>query len=245
MILKPDVTFSIVSHKQGHLIRGLLNDIRQGVDVSYELIITLNIPEDESFLVDFKDLNPIVLRNFHRKGFGENHNFAFKQASGNFFAVLNPDIRVNPLFLRPMIDVLADRNVGACGPLVYSTKGKREDSARRFPTLKILLLRKLGFLTDSDYTFDKRPINVDWVAGMFMLFRSEIFSQVKGFDTRYFMYLEDADICRRLKHLGFRIVFQPALSIVHDARRASQNNFQHFAWHIRSALRFLATSKHP
>jgi len=144
-----------------------------------------------------------------------------------------------------MLDVMSDRTVGACGPAVYSPEGKLEDSARRFPTFKIFLFRKLGLLRHSDYAVSQRPINVDWVAGMFMLFRSEVFAKINGFDAKYFMYLEDTDICRRLKHNGLRIVLQPAVSVIHDARRASRKSFRHFTWHLSSALRYLGTNNHP
>jgi N-acetylglucosaminyl-diphospho-decaprenol L-rhamnosyltransferase len=242
MPFKPEVSFSIVSHGQGKLVTRLLADIRQGVDVSYEIIITLNIMEDEAFLEEFKDLKLVIIRNSHRKGFGENHNSAFNRARGIFFAVLNPDIRANPLRLRPLLNLMADRTVGACSPAVYSPDGKFEDSARCFPTLKIFFLRKIGMLRNSDYVIEQSPIDVDWVAGMFMLFRSEVFAQVGGFDIRYFMYLEDTDICRRLRNKGLRIVLHPASSVVHDARRASRKSFQHFAWHLSSALRYLGTN---
>jgi N-acetylglucosaminyl-diphospho-decaprenol L-rhamnosyltransferase len=239
-----EVTFSIVSHGQGDLIRKLLNDIKQCSEVSYEIIVTLNIVEDETFLEEFKDLNILIIRNFFRKGFGENHNFAFRKSKGIYFAVVNPDIRANPLCLRPLLDVMTDRAVGACAPAVYSPEGELEDSSRRFPTFKIFLLRKLG-LHKFDYSIEKAPINVDWVAGMFILFRGEAFAQVDGFDINYFMYLEDADICRRLQRKGFGIVLQPAVSVTHDARRASRKSFQHFAWHLRSALRYLCTKNNP
>jgi len=235
----PEVSLSIVSHGQGALIRRLLNSIRKGVDVTYEIIITLNIPENESYLDEFKDLEPIVIRNEHLKGFGENHNASFKQAHGKFFAVLNPDIFATPLRLRPLLDVMMDRTVGACGPAVYTPEGNLEDSARRFPTFKTLVLRTLGRLRPLDYTASQVPINVDWLAGIFILFRSAAFVQINGFDTRYFMYLEDTDICRRLWKIGLRVVFQPSVSIIHDARRASRKNVQHFSWHLRSALRYL------
>jgi GT2 family glycosyltransferase len=74
---------------------------------------------------------------------------------------------------------------------------------------------------------------------MFVMFRREAFDAVRGFDERYFMYFEDADICRRLWSRGLKVLYVPAATVVHDARRRSHRDPQHLRWHLRSALRFL------
>lgn len=63
---------------------------------------------------------------------------------------------------------------------------------------------------------------------MFLLFKSQDFCLMGGFDQKYFMYLEDADICRRFNNDGFPVVIFPTLHAVHDARRASGRNIRHF-----------------
>lgn len=223
------------------MVRRLLSDIRQGVDASFELLVTLNIPEDESFLEGFRDLAPIVIRNATPKGFGANHNAAFARSRGQFFAVVNPDIRAHPFAVRPLLDVLADPGVGTVGPAVLAPNGELEDSARRFPTAWRLIRRRLGGKEALDYDLRRGRQEVDWLAGMFLVFRREIFARLGGFDERYFMYLEDTDICRRLGGLGLRTVIEPQAQVVHDARRASGKSLRHFAWHVRSAWRFLTT----
>jgi N-acetylglucosaminyl-diphospho-decaprenol L-rhamnosyltransferase len=77
---------------------------------------------------------------------------------------------------------------------------------------------------------------------MFMLFRSDAFRQVGGFDERYFLYYEDVDICRRLRAGGHGIVFEPRAEVIHDARRASRRRLRQALHHLRSAIRFLAGS---
>lgn len=53
-----------------------------------------------------------------------------------------------------------------------------------------------------DYPIDDGPVDADWVAGMFMLFRREAFRAVGGFDRAYLLYYEDVDICERLWRSG-------------------------------------------
>lgn len=235
----PHVTLSIVSHGQGSLIRVLLEDLRAGADLSFEIILTLNIREDESFLDDFSDLPLRVIRNATAKGFGANHNAALAQATGRWLAIVNPDIRVRPLRLAPLAETLSNASVGACGPVVLSSAGKTEDSARQFPTWWRLVRRAFLRIRRPDYEWHKSPIDVDWLAGMFVMFRREAFADVAGFDERFFMYFEDADICRRLQKRGWKVRLDPRSSVVHDAQRASHRSLRHLRWHVSSAVRYL------
>jgi N-acetylglucosaminyl-diphospho-decaprenol L-rhamnosyltransferase len=235
-----DMTMSIVSHGQGNKILPFLMDLRTASPRAREIIVTLNIPEDESFLEGFDDLPLTVLRNATPVGFGGNHNAAFAVSRGSVFCVLNPDIRAPRLQLQPVLDTLSMPRVGACAPLVMSPQGQREDSARRFPTLPRLLNRVVLGRRHADYVFVDQPVQVDWVAGMFIAFRREAFAEVQGFDERYFMYMEDADICERLRRAGWTTFVQPSVSITHDAQRASRKDPQHLRWHITSALRYFS-----
>lgn len=248
MILIPpkniQITLSIVSHGQGDLILNLLRDIRQSNISHYEIILTLNIHEDEGYINIFADLPIKVIRNNEIKGFGANHNSAFNVSVGDYFIVLNPDIRLidfNIIHVQYLFD--SDSYIGACAPVVLSSKGTIEDSVRYYPTTFLLIkriVRRLFKLNNTpDYTWTTSPIMVDWVAGMFIIFRREAFKSVQGFDERYFMYLEDADICRRMKNKGWDIYLQPKLKVIHDAQRASLKKLSHFKWHLRSTVRIL------
>lgn len=234
------LSLSIISHNQGHLIKNLLADCRTFSGPPFEIVLTLNIPEDKSFIADFKDLPITVIENQQPKGFGDNHNTAFECSRGDTFVVVNPDIRAPKLDLSNLIILSEQQKVGACAPLVLNAIGAVEDSARRFPTVYRLLDRVLFNRHKADYDLiGSNPITVDWVAGMFVLFPRAAFEAVGGFDTRYFMYMEDADICRRLKQHGYLTLVDCSTSVVHDARRSSHRSPRHFSWHLRSAIRFL------
>lgn len=233
------ISLSVVSHGQGHLVQALLRDVQTWQCARLEVIVTLNIPEDDAFLQDFGNLNLRVIRNAHPKGFGANHNGAFAQSAGDVFIVANPDIRAPHLDLSALIDTAGTAGVGACAPLVLSIDGKAEDSARRFPTFARLAKRVVLRIREADFHVSTQPTVVDWVAGMFIVFSREAFRQVGGFDEAYFMYMEDADICRRLSRLRLAVIVDPRCKVVHEARRASRRNLQHLRWHLRSAMRFL------
>lgn len=230
---------SIVSHGQGKLIQLLLNDLATLQEQNFEVIITLNIPEDETPYQDYKI--PIrIIRNVKPKGFGANHNHAFYRSLSKWFVVVNPDIRLQTIVLKALISPFQNPAVAAVAPIVLSCKGEIEDSARRFPTLKRLIKRKFSGQKNADYEIGEIPVAVDWVAGMFVVFRGKAYLELEGFDDRrFFMYLEDADICRRIASRGWQVVVNPNSTVIHTAQRASRRNLRHMRWHVVSAFRYL------
>lgn len=235
----PVISCSVVSHGQGELIRKLLTDMRGWQGARLQIIVTLNIPEDEAFLAEFADLDLLVLRNHSPQGFGSNHNQAHRSAEGEFFLVINPDISTGAFDLQPLLDTASHTGVGVVAPAVVSPSGQLEDSARHFPTLagmfRRLVLRRIDI-----FAIDRNlPTPVDWVGGMFMVFRTHFYAQLGGFDERYFMYFEDVDLCYRIAMSNQQVIVDPRVFVVHDAQRASRKNFKHFRWHVRSAIRFL------
>jgi N-acetylglucosaminyl-diphospho-decaprenol L-rhamnosyltransferase len=234
------LTLSIVSHRQAALVYNLLNDVKRLCSpAQVEVIVTVNVPETLPFSLKEFPFETVVLSNGSPKGFGANHNAAARRARGEFFCVLNPDIRIRddpfPILLRG----LQDKRVGVVAPKILDPEGATEDSARKFPTLISILKKALGLGDRLDYEIGDSPMNPDWVAGMFMLFRSEVFQRVGGFDEHYFLYYEDVDLCLRLRRLGYDVLLDPRADALHDAQRASRRDLQHLCWHARSLVRFL------
>lgn len=233
------ITLSIVSHGQASLVRLLLSDLAALPQQNFEVIITINLAEDES-PYQGQPFPLRIIRNDLPKGFGANHNSAFSQSTGRWFAVVNPDVRINALDLLTLLSPFVDQSVAAVAPVVLSSDGKVEDSARRFPTLIRFAKRVLLRLRDADYNVGPVPYLVDWVAGMFVVFRRDAYQNIGGFDDRrFFMYLEDADICRRLGKVGLKVMVNPNVQVIHMAQRASRRNLKHMRWHAVSALRYL------
>lgn len=234
-------SISVISHKSGLHLKKLFLDFSERFPDQSEVILIINVPEDESYLNNSIGFPLKIIRNSTPLGFGANHNQAFAASSGSRFVIVNPDVRI-PGDPWRLLDQAFDQDTGACAPTILSPSGFIEDSVRRFPTVGNLLKRIAFDIRCSDYTAsdDLSPVIVDWVAGMFVMFDSASFKLVGGFDTNYFMYLEDVDICRRLISVGKKILWVPGCNVVHDAQRASRKNWQHQRWHIRSMIRFLS-----
>jgi hypothetical protein len=236
---KREITLSVVSHGQNALVNQLLQDVERVCADRVAVVLTENLPDREEFAIAHLSCPVEVIVNSERKGFGANHNAAFAHCSTPYFCVCNPDVRLPSDPFPALVGALADPRIAVAGPLVRSPEGRIEDSARRFPSAWSLLKKVFVDRREPDYPTDCGPLEVDWVAGMFMLFRSEAYRSVGGFDETYFLYYEDADIGSRLWDRGYRVVYETRTAIVHDARRASRRSFAHMRHHVAGVLRFL------
>jgi len=234
-----EISISVVSHAQIYLVENLLHDIAQHCQtLSLELILTLNLDEVLPFSVDIFPFPISVIRNSIPQGFATNHNQAFRYAIGQFFCVMNPDIRLNDDPFPALLSCLQHSSVGVVAPVVLDEDGEMEDSARYFPTPFKILCKAFGKCKGSDYVIKNESIFPDWVGGMFMLFPSDIFKQLDGFDQKFFLYYEDVDLCARLRLQGYEVVVCPQARVIHHAQRSSHRNFGYLRWHLRSMARF-------
>ncbi len=238
----PRASLSVVSHGQAALVAELLRDVQAHVSGPIEVILTLNIPEALPFSAGDFNFPVRLITNEKPKGFGANHNQAFSASSGEYFVVLNPDIRLRADPLPALMEVLGG-DIGVAAPAVLNPANEPEDSARRFPTPLAILLKALRGSRGGDYPTDQPRVLPDWVAGMFMLFPRRVFADLRGFDERYFLYYEDVDLCARLRSAGLRACRVAECCVIHDARRQSHRSLRYLRWHVSSMLRFFLT--HP
>ncbi len=237
------ISISVVSHDQVGLVKNLFNDIDAFCqESSIELILTLNLKEALPFVKNEFSFPINVIRNTSPLGFAANHNRAFARSTGQFFCVINPDIRLKDNPLPVLLSNLQDSTVGLAAPLVVSSTGAIEDSARVFPTPFKIICKAFGGCKSGDYLIKGEPIYPDWVGGMFMLFPRETYEKLHGFNERFFLYYEDVDLCARLRLLGYQVVLCPSAKVIHDAQRSSHTNFKYLSWHIASMLRFFCSA---
>jgi len=232
----PEITLSVVSHGHTHHVLNLLADLKASGAESVEVILTLNSPDDAPHADAIPAEKGRIVRNSSPKGFGANHNAAFQRARGRYFCVCNPDIRLHHNPFPQLVSAVAENRFGIVGPRVVDPHGETQNSHRRVPTPARMLRRVLG---RADYNPNPSiPQEVDWIAGMFMLFRREVYEGLGGFDERYFLYYEDVDICCRARLAGWRVRMEPRATVVHEARWDSHRKPRFLFWHLTSLLRF-------
>ena len=229
------VTVSIVSHLHGELIPPLVEQLLR-FDSVQRIIVTINIPEPISLSSHPKLL---VVHNSKPLGFGSNHNNAFKHCTSTYFCPLNPDITVYEDIFIPLVAELEKHSAHLAAPLILSPSGDLEDSVRFFPT-PCSLLKKAVFKSKGTYVVPQsgEVFCPEWVAGMFLVFKSQSYDDIGGFDERFYLYYEDVDICARLWKNDQKVIVVPSVSAIHEAQRDSHNNFWHGRRHFVSMLRY-------
>jgi N-acetylglucosaminyl-diphospho-decaprenol L-rhamnosyltransferase len=224
------LTVSLVSHQQGDLAQRALDGLARADARLTKTIVTRNLPESWTPRWEHPQASLVVVDNPQPKGFGANHNAAFVHCTTPFFAVVNPDLSFAEANLPDILPLFDDPRLGAATPTVLNPAGEKEDIARDLMSLPNLVRRHLG----------RPPGTIAWVAGICLVLRSDAFRMVGGFDERYYMYCEDADLCGRLALAGWHFAIDPMVRVVHDARRQSLRKPRHFLYHVDSLLRYWA-----
>lgn len=229
------IVVSVISHDHGQMLPPLLENLLSFPEVR-KIIVTLNTFENPGI----EDSNRVyVIHNEIPKGFGANHNKAFELCNEDYFCVVNPDIIFLDNPFPKLTAAFIKDEVGLVVPMVINHAGFREDSIRHFIS-PWSLFRRYIFGYDDSYIFKRNDelFFAEWAAGMFMLFRSSTYHDLHGFDERYFLYVEDTDICTRLWLNGYKLIVEPGALVIHEARRATLKNLRHLYWHILGLFRY-------
>ena len=233
MSLSDTLTLSIVSHGHGALVETLVRQLDAIQELAgVKLVVTLNqTGEHVAFEKESpRNLRMSIIRNPSPLGFGANHNQAFQRCTTSWFAILNPDLSILSDVFTPLIEAANDRKAALVAPLVVNSDGRQEDSVRWNLTPWSLIKRKMRL--DGEADLDDGRFR--WFAGMFYLVTSNAYRQVGGFDSRYFLYCEDYDLCARMHLAGHRAFFQRDVLVIHDARRETWKSRKHLIMHLKS-----------
>jgi N-acetylglucosaminyl-diphospho-decaprenol L-rhamnosyltransferase len=225
------VTVSVVSHHQAELVHLILRDLHQHCSgLIDKLVLTCNLPEDLPFALDAFDYPIELITNREPKGFGANHNQAFRRSDSDWFLILNPDVRLDRDVLRELLS-LATSKTGLLAPQEYSDSGQSVENLRGPITPYELIKRRMPNAAST------RLQQKGWVKGMFMLTRAKAFRSVNGFDERYFMYCEDFDLCARVMLGGWTVDHHRHIPVTHLWKRTSHQSSKYLLHHVKSLLR--------
>jgi GT2 family glycosyltransferase len=212
-----DVTVSIVSSGDVELLRGCLDSLRAAAgDSSVETIVVDNAVGIAGAVADSHPAVDVIAGGL-RRGFGANHNLVCARARGRYVFILNDDTVLDPGCIDRLRRFM-DQNaiVAAAGPRLRHGDGRAQPSAFHFPTparvavTTATLQRACWVMSGGD-----RIRRVDWIHGAAMMVRRDALEQAGGLDEGFYMYLEDVDLCRRLRDRGWEIAFFPPAGLVH------------------------------
>src|SRR5829696_4292451 len=177
-----------------------------------------------------------LIRNEENVGFARAHNRGIAASTGDIVTLINPDTVVEENFFDDLEEFFAQTpKVGIVGPRILEVDGELQLSARREISALSGLLGRTSLLTrlfpkssivKSQFpavTEGSQPSAVDWVSGACMAIRRETLQGIGPLDERFFMYFEDADLCRRARASGWLVYYLPQVEIVHQTGASSRS----------------------
>jgi len=203
-----------------------------------------------------------LIRNTTNRGFGAAVNQAAARSPSPRLWLLNPDCRVRPGAFAALDETLSRySNCAVAAPQLLNADGSTQESARGEPTAWTGLFGRHGLLTrffpassGARKNLRARALvdsgvesaEIDWAMGASLLIRRDAFDRVHGFDERYFLYWEDADLCRRLRDAGYTVRYVPRARVEHagGASSGTARAMAGRAFH-RSAYLYYATHTVP
>lgn len=246
------ITASIVLYNNDQTVLKEAIDSFLNSESATHLYLVDNSPSDELRILG-KNQNITYLHYPENLGFGAAHNIAIKKSlltDNSYHLILNPDVYFDPIELDKMIAFMEqDIEIGQLMPKVTFPNGDLQYLCKRNPTMFDLFARRFmpGFLKTRfkkrmdlyeyrDHDYKNTIYDVPYLSGCFMLLRNEILKRNEIlFDEKIFMYIEDADLTRRILEVS-KTVYYPFAHIYHHYGKGSYNNFKLMKYNIDSAL---------
>jgi GT2 family glycosyltransferase len=218
---KVKLSIIILNYNTRELLENCLNSIKACMDeVGLEVIVSDNSSSDGSPEMVKNEFPWVRLMEGPNISFSNGNNRARNVVKGEFVLLLNSDTLLHKNTLAKTVEYLEkNKDVGVVTCKLILANGKLDkDARRRFPTpwisFKRLFLKNAKEYWYEDISEDKSH-EVDSVEGAFLLTRKSILDKVNWLDENYLFDGEDIDLCFRIKKLGYKIVYFPAVSITH------------------------------
>jgi N-acetylglucosaminyl-diphospho-decaprenol L-rhamnosyltransferase len=225
------ILFSVISHNQQNLVQNFVDSVDKYLSSNNHQV---KIVVTENFLpcIDIVSQRFCVKThlNLREKGFGSNHNSIFEKYSSDYIFIINPDIEfINDVNIDNIINEIQENKFDISSPQVVSPEGDFGQNKRENITIRNLFRRRI---------LNRPTKNTDWLSGMFLIIKSDNFIKLKGFDPKFFMYVEDCDLGMRARKTGMKIGELSEFVVLHDGQKMTWKSMKHFKWHVTSILRY-------
>ncbi len=256
-----DISIIILNYKSRGLTLNCIKSIKESEwgGLKHEIIVVDNNSEDSlGKFISWQYPEIKFIQNERNLGMGAGNNVGLRRAEGTYTVIMNPDTIVFPRTFRRLYEFMeSDPEVGLVGPKQFYPDKTVQASCFRWyglftPVYRRTPLGRLKFarrdvarflMQDFDHNTARE---VDWLLGSFLFCRSAALKIVGLFDERYFMYFEDADLCRRFWAKGWKVAYCPQAKIIHNhIRQSAEDPWYKILWnkaarhHIASWLKYL------
>lgn len=194
----------------------------------------------KSFISGYSDVKYICTN--ENLGFGKGHNYVLDILDSKYHCIMNPDIVFCEDAFSKIISYMDENpDVGMIIPNIIDENGNRQQVYRKELTVFDMFIRMFckrlfpkriadHSLQGMDYS---KPFQVPFGQGSFLVIRTGLFKELGGFDDGFFMYLEDADLCKRVNNVS-KLMYIPYASVIHKWEKGSHKNWKLFKIHLAS-----------
>ncbi len=253
-----DLSIIILHHNSPESVQACLESLQNAWLPAKTEIVVINNGEKkaniETTLRSHKKLK-VCFFDIPNKGYPNGNNFGIRNTDGNYVAFINPDIVVEKNTLKILLNYLENHsNVGIVAPMLVYPDGSVQDNYRVFPRFFDLIIKRTGFLRRlfpqrmrRYLMWDKDPtVNepVDWVTGAFVIVRRKCLGKVGFHNEKYFLFMSDTEICRKIWEIGYGVHFVGEAHAFHSDERLSSGGLLAFfkkkvlRIHLQDALKY-------
>lgn len=241
----PDLSVITVSYNVRDCLAACLESVGASLSrIEHEVLVVDNASGDGSAEMVRRRFPSVgLIASPANLGFARACNVAIRQSRGRIVLLLNPDTEILKGDFEGLIGLLdGEPRIGAVGAKLLNADGTVQPSCYRFPNLRDVVSSCLlgGALSSGPLRFDyDESRDVDFVRGAFMAIRRSCLDEVGLFDETFFMYAEEADLCRRMRLEGWRVVYAPIVEVVHHkGKSAAQVPDDMYVERMRSLIRY-------
>jgi len=227
--------------KAAKVVENVKSILAQKVDFEIEIIVVDNSVNEEntSILEQLeKEKNVRLIISEENSGYTRGNNMGAKYATGDFIAIVNPDIIWKEVdTLQKLVDYLQkNEDIGVLAPAQINPDGSVAMTVRAFPSFIIQMARRTflrhlpGFKKKVEFDEMRhldyiRTQSVHWLQSSFIIMRKDFWDELGGFDEDYFLFMADAELCWQSWKKGKRSVFYPETKVYADGLRCSSGGF--------------------
>lgn len=243
-----DISITIVAYNDEVDVRNAVCSILEhtAVTISKKIYIVDNSTKENTLSYLAKEYKDVDYRKPGKNlGFGGGHNYVLNHLDSKYHAIVNPDILLTEDSFLTLMGFLEKTGAGMVVPRLTDEQGELQSVYRREPTLLDMAIRmffpslfkkRQSYHTMQDMDYGK-PFRVPFAQGSFLVIRTELFRELGGFDNRYFMYMEDVDLCRQV-NIKSSLWYCPKTSVIHKWERGSHKDWKLLKLHLTSMFQY-------